>query len=228
MFPYDLFLTSVDTVVKEIEFGRKQEQLFPISGEQLYYQPCLLTIDTCKVLNELKPYEIPLKDIYDDFDTKNNIDNIEIIIHKIYGNETEENQYNNTYNTNTEISNHINYRILQIINTEQLIIAMKANLFGDVRENYSPWMLFSIPDSDFYDLWTSITKEIIITYEKFKISVRTDLINEEKYIRIQNTKSKYEWSFYKCFDSISEIIATIKEEINDPDAKESDFQVIEA
>ncbi len=225
MFPYELFLTSVDTVVKEIKFGRNQKQLFPISGEQLYYQPCLLTIDTCTVLEELKPYEIPLKEIYDDFDTEHDIEDL---IKQIFSNEAEEVEYSNTYNTNTHISNHIDYKILQIPNTEQLIIAMKANLFGDVRANYTPWMLFSIPDSDFYDLWCSIDKEIIITYDKFKIYVKTDLNEEEKYIKFQNTNSKYEWSFFKYFDSISEIIVTIKEEINAPDAKESDFQVIEA
>ncbi len=226
MFPRDLFLTSVDTVVKEIKFGREQKQLFPISGEQLYYQPCLLTIDTCTVLNKLKPYEIPLIDIYDSVEPDNDIDNIEIIINKIFG-KTEENQYNNTYNENTPISNHINYRIREIPNTDQIIIAMKVNLFGDVRANYTPWMLFSINDMNFYEIWTSITKEIKITYNKYEISIRTNLDSEEKYTEIHNILSEYSWGFYKCFESIEEIIETIKEEINDPDAKTSDFQVIE-
>ncbi len=225
MFPYGLFLTSVDTVVKEIEFGREQKQLFHISGEQLYYQPCLLTIDTCKVLNELKPYEVPLKEIYDDFDTEHDIEDL---IKQIFGNEAEEIDYSNTYNDCLHISNHIDYKTLQIPDTEQLIIAMKANLFGDVRANYTPWMLFSIPDSDFYDLWCSIDKEIVITYNNYRISVIARLTSNEYDIEIYETNTNTYNRIYRDAESIPEIIKIIKEEIDCPDAKETEFHVIEA
>ena len=140
-----LFAT-VDEVIADLEKGRQQAVLF-MGEKRFYYSPSQFEVDTIDVLKELKAFEVPFKfpeisekelyTIYED----DAYWYLQQCMNQTWG-ICEEFVADNTYNWNAKVSNHLQYHLYENP-SGRTIAAVEINLHGDVRANYSPWMIFS-------------------------------------------------------------------------------------
>lgn len=215
MFEHGLNLTSVEEVRNEIINGRAQEQLFPIAGKRKYYSPDWLEIDVLKLMENLEKYEVGMKPVFfEHYD--NNCDFVPFYIEDFV---KEKFGYmrlmreDNTFNQNIRISNHIDFAIYQNKETQHVVFAMKVHLHGDVRANYSPYMLFAMSEEEFFEIWNNTYEEENYECGHLKINVRVGLNSEDIEVTVEDNKADDENYFDISTYSEKIMLKLIAEEI---------------
>ena len=163
-----------------------------------------LSISNLDIIRALAPYEIDFKKLYGvDFDN--------VIYDDAEGNyislDTDyKNTANNSYNWSSQVV--FNYQQIQVINEydyEHVYIAIKFHRYGDVRGNYTDYMVLDMSIDEFYEtimeatrVYTTITIKNVdyeITTDCFKEGCLFDIYsdgidNYDVYLDIDNLRNK--------------------------------------
>ena len=137
-----------------------------------------LSISNLDIIRALAPYEIDFKKLYGvDFD--------DVIYEDKEGNyislDTDyKNTSNNSYNWNSQVV--FNYQQIQVIDKydcEHVYIAIKFHRYGDVRGNYTDYMVLDMSIDEFYE----VVMEATMVYTTIKIKninyeISTDCFKE--------------------------------------------------
>ena len=137
-----------------------------------------LSISNLDIIRALAPYEIDFKKLY-------NVDFDDVIYEDKEGNyisiDTDyKNTANNSYNWSSQVV--FNYQQIQVINKydyEHVYIAIKFHRYGDVRGNYTDYMILDMSMDEFYEVLMESTRvytTITINNEDYEIS--TDCLKE--------------------------------------------------
>lgn len=204
---------SVDDLIKEVEYGRCQKQL--IGGlcneeERFYNKPDELEIDTLDILRALKPYEVPLKPYIKDDEEyyKEEWFDIEKYLSNFYR-ELKELNSGNTYNEAIPISNHINTEVFEVGSDDWFVYAIRIHLHGDVRANYSPYMIFAVTWEECEDAWNNATKTVPIEVDGWKGEITIFANTRKKNVTIRKDDECFE------FETEEEYIDVVKERVRE-------------
>jgi hypothetical protein len=109
-------------------------------------------ISILDVLENLKPYEIEIFEIYN-YCNEEEEEIIEVSANEFLEiEEYEEIKSDNSYNWSSPISNHFNYRIYKSSLYEGIIVEFSVHRYGDVRCNYTEEIYFRFNDEyEFYE-----------------------------------------------------------------------------
>lgn len=165
-----------------------------------------LSISNLDIIRALAPYEIDFKKLY-------NVDFDDVIYEDKEGNyislDTDyKNTANNSYNWNSQVV--FNYQQIQVIDRydyEHVYIAIKFHRYGDVRGNYTDYMVLDMSIDEFYEVimeatrvYTTITIKNVdyeITTDCFKEGCLFDIYSNDNniddydvYLDIDNLRSK--------------------------------------
>lgn len=144
-----------------------------------------LSISNLDIIRALAPYEVDFKKLY-------NVDFDDIIYEDKEGNyisiDTDyKNTSNNSYNWNSQVV--FNYQQIQVINKydyEHVYIAIKFHRYGDVRGNYTDYMILDISLEEFYE----------VIMESTMVSVTIKINNKEYAIDTECTKEACTFDIY--------------------------------
>ena len=163
-----------------------------------------LSISNLDIIRALAPYEVDFKKLY-------NVDFDDVIYEDKEGNyislDTDyKNTSNNSYNWSSQVV--FNYQQIQVINKydyEHVYIAIKFHRYGDVRGNYTDYMVLDMSMDEFYETIMEATR--VYTTVKIKnvdYEITTDALKEgclfdiysnnnddyDVYLDIDNLRSK--------------------------------------
>ena len=211
---------SVESVIREIEFGRGQSQLFDMGlggqQERKYYSPDELEADTLDLLRALQPYEVQLKPYFrtDDEYYRCVWFDIEEYVESIFKG-AELLRSDNTFNYSQPLSNHVHVYTFAYPNVEEwLIYAIQIHLHGDVRGNYSPWMIFSLSWEQLYEAWVEARRDVPIEVEGFEGNITIYPDEQEVHVRVEDESGEvieFEMSAY----TVSEVVEEVEERIRE-------------
>ena len=137
-----------------------------------------LSISNLDIIRALAPYEIDFKKLY-------NVDFDDVIYEDKEGNyfslDTDyKNTANNSYNWSSQVV--FNYQQIQVINEydeEHVYIAIKFHRFGDVRGNYTDYMVLDMSMDDFYEVIMEATRVYTtVTIKDVDYEITTDCFKE--------------------------------------------------
>lgn len=137
-----------------------------------------LSISNLDIIRALAPYEIDFKKLY-------NVDFDDVIYEDKEGNyislDTDyKNTANNSYNWSSQVV--FNYQQIQVINKydyEHVYIAIKFHRYGDVRGNYTDYMILDISLDEFYEVLMESTRVYTtITIKNVNYEISTDCLKE--------------------------------------------------
>lgn len=163
-----------------------------------------LSISNLDIIRALAPYEIDFKKLY-------NVDFDDVIYEDKEGNyislDTDyKNTANNSYNWNSQVV--FNYQQIQVIDKydyEHVYIAIKFHRYGDVRGNYTDYMILDMSIDEFYEVIMEATRVYTtITIKNVDYELTTDALKEgclfdiysndmddyDVYLDIDNLRSK--------------------------------------
>ena len=147
---------------------------------------------------------------------KEKINNLEVIenFDELLSNENFDDYYNlcdsyNSYNWNSSATFQFQY--LEIKEVEY--VAIKFHISGDVRTNYTFYMLleFNFSDNEFLEYLNELRKNISFKYKNYNINVSSDVITELFNIYIENDYDSNDYQKY--IDCDSNNFTSIKEEV---------------
>jgi len=147
---------------------------------------------------------------------KEKINNLEVIenFDELLSNENFDDYYNlcdsyNSYNWNSSATFQFQY--LEIKEVEY--VAIKFHISGDVRTNYTYYMLleFNFSDNEFLEYLNELRKNISFKYKNYNINVSSDVITELFNIYIENDYDSNDYQKY--IDCDSNNFTSIKEEV---------------
>lgn len=208
---------TVDEVIADLEKGRQQAVLF--AGEKrFYYSPSQFEVDTIDVLKELKVFEVPFKFEEIDEETLWTIyeneayQYLEHCITQTWG-ENVEKDGDNTYNWNAKVSNHLSFHIYEA--PERTIAVVDINLHGDVRANYSPWMIFSCQSKEaFIEALCTASRCVELSTEKWKANIYINACSEMMTVEASTTDEDNDTIFTQfetCETELEYLVKLIKE-----------------
>ena len=163
-----------------------------------------LSISNLDIIRALAPYEIDFKKLY-------NVDFDNVMYEDKEGNyislDTDyKNTANNSYNWSSQVV--FNYQQIQVINKydyEHVYIAIKFHRYGDVRGNYTDYMILDMSIDEFYEVIMEATRiYTTITINNINYEISTDALKEacifdiyadnmdeyDVYLDIDNLRSK--------------------------------------
>ena len=147
-----------------------------------------LSISNLDIIRALAPYEIDFKKLY-------NVDFDDVIYEDKEGNyislDTDyKNTANNSYNWNSQVvfnyqqiqvitdDYHVNYRGHDLTNHKEYI-AIKFHRYGDVRGNYTDYMVLDMSMGEFYEIIMEATRVYTtITIKNVDYEITTDCLKE--------------------------------------------------
>lgn len=136
-----------------------------------------LSISNLDIIRALAPYEIDFKKLYSvDFDN--------VIYDDAEGNYISldtnyKNTANNSYNWSSQVV--FNYQQIQVIteDNEHVYIAIKFHRYGDVRGNYTDYMVLDMNMDEFYEVIMEATMVYTqITIKNVDYEISTDALKE--------------------------------------------------
>ena len=137
-----------------------------------------LSISNLDIIRALAPYEIDFKKLY-------NVDFDNVIYDDAEGNyislDTDyKNTASNSYNWNSQVV--FNYQQIQVIDKyddEHVYIAIKFHRYGDVRGNYTDYMILDMNMDEFYETIMEATMVYTtITIKNVDYEISTDALKE--------------------------------------------------
>ena len=137
-----------------------------------------LSISNLDIIRALAPYEIDFKKLY-------NVDFDDVIYEDKEGNYTSldtdyKNTSNNSYNWSSQVV--FNYQQIQVIDKydyEHVYIAIKFHRYGDVRGNYTDYMILDMSMDEFYEVIMEATMvSVTVTIKNVNYEVSTDALKE--------------------------------------------------
>ena len=147
---------------------------------------------------------------------KEKINNLEIIenFNELLNNESLDDYYNlcgsdNSYNWNSSATFQFQY--VEIKEVEY--VAIKFHISGDVRTNYTYYMLLytNFSDNEFLEYLNELRKNISFKYKNYNVHVSSDVTTELFDIYIENYDSNDYQEYIDCdsnnFDSIKEEVS---------------------
>ena len=147
-----------------------------ITGEVLY------------LLEEMKEYEISVSDEYI-------ADFLKIDWHK--------RRNGNTYNISANISNHIDYKALEI--DDGCIFLIQIHLYGDIRCGYSDYFVLKMEDFEsFFELENWIQSKIINDRYSADIDLLSETYSVYDYEKQENVGDFYEREVEDLLNQINE------------------------
>ena len=217
---------TVDEVIREIEFGRGQSQLFDLGlggqQERKYNSPDELEVDTLDFLRALKPYEVRLQPYFmtDDDYRNENYFYIEDYVERIFVG-AKSSGCDNTYNHNSPISNDIESYLFTFPGIEErYVYAIRIHLHGDIRGNYSPYMIFSLSCEEYFDAVYEASRKVEFEVRGFSGKITISQMEEE--IRVEYEDEERKLDFYMCAESVNEVVERVEEELKELEVMEDE------
>ena len=172
-------MLKFENVKNDLCYGSLKKAIFGAYDANDRSKKEILSITELEVAEHLKNYEIDFQDIYNDY---NEYDNNKIVdLDDFFYDDMEyDNLYinlkdsNNSYNWNC--SAVFNYDVLEINDFEY--IAIKFHRFGDVRGNYTDYMLLKMSIDEFYEVLNELTCYFDFDFKGSNISVDYNIFNE--------------------------------------------------
>ena len=137
-----------------------------------------LCISNLDIIRALAPYEMDFKKLYGvDFDNAiyDDAEGNYISLDTDY-----KNTANNSYNWSSQVV--FNYQQIQVINEydyEHVYIAIKFHRYGDVRGNYTDYMILDMSMDEFYEVIMEATRVYTtITIKNVDYEITTDALKE--------------------------------------------------
>ena len=177
-------MLKFENVKNELCYGNLKKAVFGVYDANDRSKSEILSITELEVAEYLKDYEVDFQDIYNYNNEDNNI--IVDLDEFFYDNIEYDNLYinvkhsNNSYNFGS--SAIFNYDVLEINDIEY--VAIKFHRFGDVRGNYTDYMLLKINSYEFYELLSELICWFDVDYEGNNISVDYSVLNESSVYNI--------------------------------------------
>lgn len=173
-------MLKFENVKNELCYGNLKKAIFGAYDANDRSKKEILSITELEVAEHLKEYEIDFQDIYNDYNNYNDDDKIVDLDDFFYDDMEYDNLYinlknsNNSYNWNC--SAVFNYDVVEINDIEY--VAIKFHRFGDVRGNYTDYMLLKIDLNEFYEVLNELTCYFDFNFEGNNISVNYNIFNE--------------------------------------------------
>ena len=171
-------MLKFENVKNDLCYGNIKKAVFGVYDANDRSEKEILSITELDVVEYLKEYEIDFQDIYNYNNEDNN--NIVDLDNFFYDNIEYDNLYinvkhsNNSYNWNC--SAIFNYDVLEINDIEY--VAIKFHRYGDVRCNYTDYMLLKINSDEFYELLSELICYFDFDYKGNNISISYNIFNE--------------------------------------------------
>ena len=172
-------MLKFENVKNDLCYGSLKKAIFGAYDANDRSKKEILSITELEVAEHFKNYEIDFQDIYNDY---NEYDNNKIVdLDDFFYDDMEyDNLYinlkdsNNSYNWNC--SAVFNYDVLEINDIEY--VAIKFHKFGDVRGNYTDYMLLKIDLNEFYEILSELSCYFDFNFEGNNINVDYNIFNE--------------------------------------------------
>ena len=150
--------TRLENVIEQVKNERSKACRSWIFNDNGTIKDNVITGEVLYLLEEMKEYEISVSDEYI-------ADFLKIDWHK--------RRNGNTYNISANISNHIDYKALEI--DDGCIFLIQIHLYGDIRCGYSDYFVLKMEDFEsFFELENWIQSKII----NDRYSANIDLLSE--------------------------------------------------
>lgn len=163
------------------------------------------TISIFDVLENLAPYEI------NNFEIMNYLDEIEEEILEVSFEEFceveeyEEIKSDNSYNWNSPISNHFDYRIYKSDLYEGIIVEFSVHRFGDVRCNYTEEAYFQFNNEyEFYEVLLECNKYFTIEKNDKTYQIEMDIFSDCPRIYIEEDEEDIEG--YEAYELLEKLL----------------------
>ena len=172
-------MLKFENVKNDLCYGNLKKAIFGAYDANDRSKKEILSITELEVAEHLKNYEIDFQDIYND-NNDNNDNKIVDLDDFFYDDMEYDNLYinlkdsNNSYNWNC--SAVFNYDVIEINDIQY--IAIKFHRFGDVRGNYTDYMLLKMSIDDFYEILNELTCYFDFDFKGSNISVDYNIFNE--------------------------------------------------
>lgn len=175
-------MLKFENVKNDLCYGNLKKAIFGAYDANDRSKNEILSITELEVAEHLKNYEIDFQDIYNDYNDNNDYNYNKIVdLNDFFYDDMEyDNLYinlknsNNSYNWNC--SAVFNYDVIEINNIEY--IAIKFHRFGDVRGNYTDYMLLKIDLNEFYEVLSEVPCYFDFNFEGNNINVDYNIFNE--------------------------------------------------
>ena len=215
---------SVESVIREIEFGRGQSQLFDMGlggqQERKYYSPDELEVDTLDLLRALQPYEVQLKPHFrTEEEYWNNVwFDIEEYVERIFVG-AKSSGGDNTFNYGYPLSNHLNFYFFKFPEVEERVVfAAKMHLHGDVRGCYSPYMIFSLSWEEYFDAIYEASREVEFEVRGFTGKITVSPMEDE--FRVEYVNDDWSLDFQMSAYTVAEVVERVEEELKELEVME--------
>ena len=151
--------TSIENVIEQVKNARTKVCKTWIYNDDGTINDNVITGEVLYLLEEMKEYEISVSDEYI-------ADFLKIDWHK--------RRNGNTYNISANISNHIDYKALEI--DDGCIFLVKVHLYGDIRSGYSDYFVLKMEDFEsFFELENWIQYKMINDRYSAEINLMSDI-----------------------------------------------------
>lgn len=149
--------------------------------------PSKLEVSIFDVLNELRDYEIDMYDMVE-YDEEKDIEKIKRINYDelyddyddIFDDRYQEISWNNSYNWNSPISNHIDYQVFRDLYDDSYLYRLRVHYgISDVRYGYSDniWLKFD-GEYDFIEIIQSCNKIYSVMIDNIKYNIIVDFYGD--------------------------------------------------
>ena len=149
--------------------------------------PGKLEVSIFDVLNELKDYEIDMYDMVE-YDEEKDIEKIKRINYDelyddyddIFDNRYQEISWNNSYNWNSPISNHIDYQVFRDLYDDSYLYRLRVHYgISDVRYGYSDNIWLKIDgEYDFIEIIQNCSKIYSVMIDNIKYNIIVDFYGD--------------------------------------------------
>ena len=170
-------MMKFENVKKSLCYGNLKKAVFGAYDANDRSKSEILSITELEVAEHLKNYEVDFQDVYNDY----NDDDIIVDLDDFFYDGMEYNNLeinlkysNNSYNWNS--SAIFNYDVLEINSIEY--VAVKFHRFGDVRGNYTDYMLLNISIDKFHEELIELISYFDFDFEGSSVSVSYNIFNE--------------------------------------------------
>lgn len=188
-----MLFATIKEVIDDLEKGRQQAVLFA-GVRRFYYSPSQFEVDVIDILRELEYLEVPFKFPEISYEERRELYNndayeyLEHCIEKTWG-DISKKEGDNTYNWNARVSNNILFHLYEV--PGRIIAAVEIHLHGDVRANYSPWIILSCSShEEFIETLCAASKHVRLETEKWTADISINACSEVMIVDAQTPKDK--------------------------------------